>query len=169
MANSAFTPSTFGQGIVVPGVSPGHVSANGLPGRTDGAAIAAGYVGQVIPFTTRTVTIGGTGSWYANATAMGTLTAGRWLVLCFYNSICVNNANAICVAGVATSSSGGTGLQSQTAFNAYSSDAAKNVSAPCVSFVYDASGNQDLYAQFYAYNSIPASNTTVGGYAIRIA
>lgn len=51
MANSAFTPSTFGQGIVVPGVSPGQVSANGLPGRTDGAAIAAGYVGQKLTYT----------------------------------------------------------------------------------------------------------------------
>jgi hypothetical protein len=99
---------------------------------------------------------------------MGTLTAGVWLVHAFYNCSCINATNAVSVAGVATSSSGGTGLQSQTAFSAYGSDTGKAVSGPCVTFVYSTASSQALYAQFYSYNSA-ANSPTVGGYAIRIA
>jgi hypothetical protein len=160
--------AAVGFGIVVPGTSSGLVSASGLPGNTTGSAIASGYVGQVISFTTRTVTVGGTGTWYAQATEMGTLTAGVWLINAFYNCPCINATNAVSVAGVATSSSAGTGLQSQTAFSAYGSDTGKAVSGPCVSFVYSTSSSQNIYAQFYSYNSAAVS-PTVGGYAIRIA
>jgi hypothetical protein len=56
MSNSALTPSTFGQNIVVPGVSPGQVSASGLPGSTTGTPIASGFVGQKISGTMSDVT-----------------------------------------------------------------------------------------------------------------
>ncbi|MEY2859110.1 MAG: hypothetical protein RLZZ74_3423 [Cyanobacteriota bacterium] len=77
MSNSAFTPTVFGQNIVVPGVSPGQVSASGLPGNTSGAAVAAGFVGEVI----RNAGTGGTPvSGNFIQTGSISLGGGRWRV-----------------------------------------------------------------------------------------
>jgi hypothetical protein len=67
----------IGFGEVVPGISSGLVSANGLKGRTDGAAVPAGYVGESLT-TSSGPTSCSTGS--DTTVATRTLTVGIWLV-----------------------------------------------------------------------------------------
>jgi hypothetical protein len=79
--------AAIGFSEVVPGTSAGLVSMNGLKGRTDGAAIAAGYVGQVIRCGTTANKILSTSSWqvFSDDTTGGVaggliLTPGVWMV-----------------------------------------------------------------------------------------
>jgi hypothetical protein len=73
--------AAVGFGIVVPGTSSGLVSASGLPGNTTGNAISAGYVGQVITWTTPPATTSVTTTTFADWTnATFTLTPGIWLI-----------------------------------------------------------------------------------------
>ncbi len=71
-----------GFGLVQPGVSAGLVSASGLKGRTDGASVGAGYVGETIAISsamTRTATVSAdTEVDVTNASLP--LTAGSWLI-----------------------------------------------------------------------------------------
>ncbi len=65
---------------VVPGVSGGIVPAQGLPGRTDGSAVAAGYVGETV---STTMIATSTTTHDSFITTTGTLeipTAGRWRI-----------------------------------------------------------------------------------------
>lgn len=83
MSNSAFTPTVFGQNIVVPGVSPGQVSANGLPGNTSGAAIASGFVGEIFTYSDSVLrTVGNTQNSLMDVPVIGwTLQPGKWVMV----------------------------------------------------------------------------------------
>jgi hypothetical protein len=63
---------------VVPGKSAGLVSASGLKGRTDGQAVAAGYVGERLSTSLTPVTLSGTT--YGSTLGTLSLTAGIWLI-----------------------------------------------------------------------------------------
>ncbi len=67
--------AAVGFGIVQPGVSAGLVSANGLPGRTDGQAVPSGYVGQELS----TFTTSGIGTSISTLATLP-LTKGTWLL-----------------------------------------------------------------------------------------
>jgi len=71
--------AAVGFGIVQPGVSAGLVSASGLPGRTDGQAVASGNVGENL--TASGVDVVTNTSEYT-AIASLTLTTGTWDVSC---------------------------------------------------------------------------------------
>lgn len=107
MSNSAFTPSTFGQGIVVPGVSPGQVSALGLPGDTSGGAVTSGYLGEYIESKAGLANYTQTsGSWFTQASI--SLPAGDWDVTAqMYVSGGVMTRNEFLVS----TNSGATGAQ----------------------------------------------------------
>jgi hypothetical protein len=80
--------AAVGFGIVNPGVSAGLVSANGLPGRTDGVVIGTPYVGATVLNTQNsacTATYGGA----AQVVSTGSLTAGAYLLSC---NISIGNA-----------------------------------------------------------------------------
>ena len=72
--------AAVGFGIVQPGVSAGLVSASGLPGRTDGAAVASGYVGEVKKAEAIAAsTSGGSGTLVSSTNALS-LGVGNWLI-----------------------------------------------------------------------------------------
>jgi hypothetical protein len=90
--------AAVGFGTVVPGVSAGLVPAAGLPGRTDGQAVAAGYVGQYVPWDNVSGTYSATstinpGTEIGNGTQRITLAKGRYRV-----------DSTIHISGVASSS-----------------------------------------------------------------
>jgi hypothetical protein len=74
--------AAVGFGIVQPGVSAGLVSASGLPGRTDGAAVASGYVGQKLVSTVNNVNISGAGVTTVVGHSGGTpISIGKWMYI----------------------------------------------------------------------------------------
>jgi hypothetical protein len=80
--------AAVGFGIVNPGVSAGLVSANGLPGRTDGVAVGAGYVGEEAELATGVATCNGVSD---TLVVTKTLDVGTWLVIASTNAA-VSNA-----------------------------------------------------------------------------
>jgi hypothetical protein len=72
--------AAVGFGIVVPGVSSGLVSASGLPGRTDGQAVASGYIGQVVSASLTNGTLNNSTTVYDVASLV--IPAGVWMVYC---------------------------------------------------------------------------------------
>jgi hypothetical protein len=142
-------------------------SAN-IVGRVDGNAPASGYVGEVKTFTSRSVTVSGTGVWYSNVSSVVDLTAGTWAIYPVASSPFINATNATGVAGLATSSTGGTGLIIQTQHQCYSthSTSATVTMQPTIVTISSATS---YYAQWYAYNSTPGTSPSISGVAVRIA
>lgn len=94
MSSSAFTPTIpIGYGIVVPGSSPGLVSASGVPANTTGSTISAGFIGESIPGTL--------------AASIASLTTG---VIANIGSITLNQGNYLIIAAAYLSVGAGASL-----------------------------------------------------------
>lgn len=83
----AVSGQAVGFGIVSPSNSAGLVSASGLPGKTDGVAVAAGYVGERITGTMSNSS-NLTSGVAANVGSLS-LTAGVWLIsgVCYWETL----------------------------------------------------------------------------------
>ena len=137
-----------------------------IVGRTNGTAVAAGYVGEVRTFTSRTVTPS-VGNWAVNTTAMDTLTPGVWLVYCTYSFSTTSSTNVVAVAGPSLSTTAGVSIQTQTSVSLYNTFGT-SLSGVCIPFLLTISSNTPIYAQVYFYNATTAT-PAIGGYAVRIA
>ena len=74
---SVFVTGTFSGALMVTGAL---TPSGGIKGKTDGAAVAQGYVGEMLPFTARDVVNTGAVGYYSNTSALVTLTAGTWIL-----------------------------------------------------------------------------------------
>ena len=160
--------AAVGFGIVQPGTSAGLVSASGLPGNTTGNAVASGYVGQTVPFTSRQTT-GSTGAFVVNTTALATLDPGIWIVYA-KASFSGNNAASFVGGIVSTNTSADNTGQVASASLAYSqatnaANATDMALAPVT--VVNVATSQPLYAKSYSEDA--AVNVTITGFAVRIA
>jgi len=141
----------------------GLVPALGLPGRTDGVAVAAGYVGERINFSRQTVTVSSAATSYSNSTPVATLTPGIWLIMPRYY---LGVAATTMSLSVSTSSTPGVGNLSD-ALQA-NGDAANRLFLPGNAFVYTATTTTPLYGQSYCYGPVLFASSDVDGVAIRI-
>lgn len=155
--------AAVGFGIVQPGVSSGLVSASGLPGNTTGSAVAAGYVGEKLDFTSRSVT-GGDQAWVANANALVTLTPGTWLILGNAAFSIIGTAQAVAISTSTTAGSG------QIAKMTVVQNATLNVEGqlPVAYYQVTSGTTQSLYIHGVG-SSATTGTMTVNGFAIRIA
>lgn len=158
--------AAVGFGIVQPGTSSGLVSASGLPGNTTGNAIASGYVGEKLSFTSRSisaVTSGVTG----NASALATLTAGVWVIYARIGTSAGVGLTGVLGFIATDGNNTDSGDLTTTAERTFASDPNFGVIAPMVVLYYVASTNTAIYAKAKSYGA--ATTATIGGYAVRIA
>lgn len=167
IANLLVTEVTAGTWATAPSnvaIIPVISSAN-IVGRTDGVAPAAGMVGSVIPFTSRSIATASSNVIRGGAAALATLTAGSWEIVWWQSCVGVPSIVA-CYSYIATNNDhDSTGLISQESdfvFNLSSG----GWSVPCIQFVYNTTG-QTIYSK--CVTSGATSTVTVGGYAKRIA
>ena len=142
------------------------VGARNVIGDTTGTAVPTSYIGERITFTTTSVT-GGSGSWVANSTSMGSLTTGVWLV-CMTGepspSSACNHARWVMSTN---STNDGTGAI-VTCGTTYAANAnAANQPMVFMQSVYVASATTPLYAKGFGEDATVGIN--VSGYAVRIA
>ena len=137
---------------------------NGIKGRTDGAAVTAGYVGESIIFSQQVVTVSSVATYYSNSTPVVTLTPGIWLIMpkCYLGVAATTMALA-----VSTSSTPGVGILGE-ALQA-NGDASNRLLIPGNAFVYTATTTTPLYGQAYCYGPVLFASSDVLGVAIRIA
>ena len=129
-------------------------------GRTDGAGPNPGYIGEVLNFTSRTVTVSAGTAWYGNATKLVTLTAGSWLI--FGNG----TLDATRVFSTAISTNGNNDNSGFIAGGTQASAiAGSNVAAQPIA-VYNTTGI-DIYAKAYIFGA--SGSVAVSGFAVRIA
>jgi hypothetical protein len=163
--------AAVGFGIVVPGVSSGLVSASGLPGRTDGQAVANGNVGQVVPLT-RTACTASNASWVGTA-ALATLTPGVWDIR---GEVEVPYDAALLVGAgmLSTANGGGAGNLSKSQFgNTFSKPGSSSLAGTSVAITggtINVSGNTPIYGQIYIdKTSGTIANCYFSGQATRLA
>jgi hypothetical protein len=113
--------AAVGFGIVQPGVSAGLVSASGLPGRTDGQAIAAGYVGENLLTAGGSITSIGASTITTLDTVELPSTGGVFLVTATFSNIKVT-ANGGLIYGNISLNSGGYVIQREERFTNDSGD-----------------------------------------------
>lgn len=152
---------------LVDGVQTDSISAltsgNGvqLEGRTSGVAVAAGYIGQVRTFTSRTIT-GVNQTTYTASAILDTLPAGVWQL---FGRMAASPTGATLFSGVAYSTNGnndGSGIIGNTTTNVPGTD------APIHVYIVNTNTNYPVYAK--AFVSIGTGATVaVSGFAIRIA
>jgi len=136
---------------------------NGIKGRTDGAAVTAGYVGESINFTRQTVTVSSTVTYYSNSTPVVTLTPGIWLIMPrYYLGVAATTFGLL----LSTSSTPGVGALSD-ALQA-NGDASNRLFIPGNAFVYTATTTTPLYGSSYCYGPVLFASSDVDGVAIRI-
>ena len=134
-----------------------------MPGRTDGVAVAAGYVGESIIFSRKTVTVSSAATFYSNSTPVATLTPGIWLIMPKYY---LGAAATTFYLILSTSSTPGVGTLSD-ALQA-NGDASNRLFLPGNAFVYTATTTTPLYGQAYCYGPVLFASSDVDGVAIRI-
>jgi hypothetical protein len=155
-------------GPAVGATFPLSISASNVLGRTDGVAVPAGYIGEVIPFTLRTVT-GTAASWASNTTALATLTPGVWSIRGRFEVNFNNAASSVAGAVATTSTADSTGRVAQATLSY-----AQVTTAIVVTLNHMAelqlltvASNTPLYAKFYCEDA--SINADILGFAIRIA
>jgi len=142
------------------------VGARNVIGDTTGTAVPAGYVGEKITFTTTSVT-GGSGSWVANSTSMGSLTTGVWLVCMTGEPAPASACNHARWLMSTNSTNDGTG-SIITCGTTYAANAnAANQPMVFMQAVYVAAATTPLYAKGFGEDATVVIN--VSGYAVRIA
>ena len=152
-------PITRGLKFFTKGGVPAYVSQ--VRGRTDGSAPAAGYVGEVLTFTTRAVTA--TTSYASNASALTTLTPGIWVI---YSAI-GNPAGAHLIIGalISTNSSndatGSIGNDTQSI-----ADATYGTTLPLIAVTMNVSTNTPIYAK--AVTGATTAVVNISGVAVRV-
>lgn len=111
MSSSSFSPTIpIGYGVVVPGSTNGLVSSSGLPGNTTGSAIAAGYVGEKVVGTVRTITTTA-GAYVTGANECITLDKGIYLMF-VKGSWLGNNTASVIAFGVSSTANTRTAVDS---------------------------------------------------------
>jgi hypothetical protein len=151
--------AAVGFGIVSPGVSSGLVSAAGLPGRTNGLAVASGYVGEKITGTPRAITCTAAGVIYASASACLTLNKGIYLVFvrAIYPGVNAASFIAFGISSTATTRTPVDSVYSEGSSNSYGMGmASNNVATTSDSF--------NLTGHPY-YLNVAADNTPYYGWA----
>ncbi len=148
-----------------------HTATKGvaIQGRTDGTAVASGYVGEVVPFTSRTVT-GALNNIATNTSALAILGGGRWLIIArgsYTPSTSITNMK-IYVASNSTADFTGAICYTDIPFNYTSTTETSMLVLPQLSILdIAAPATQGLYAK--SYSGGIARDVTVTGFAIRIA
>jgi hypothetical protein len=66
--------------ISVPGTSPGIISANGVPGKTAGGSVAAGYVGETVSQAITTLKTTASADTFVDSSQTLTLEPGKWRI-----------------------------------------------------------------------------------------
>jgi hypothetical protein len=138
-----------------------------VKGQTAGTAIAAGYVGEVVTFTARTVT-GALGAWNVNTSALATLTAGVWLI-CGQFTTANASATSYVEGAIATNA-----LADSTGIIANGSVVMSSIATASNSWavgmrvvVLNVGSSQAIYGKSFSEDA--AQNVTVQGIAVRIA
>ncbi len=142
-------------------------SQSKIKGAVDGVASPAGYIGEVIPFTTRAITITNSGTWYNSGAGnqLCTLTAGVWLLFLWGNG---GTASSVYAVNLGTGTSGNTGsiLTQNGTFTQPTGAVIGQFQAPITTYVATGASTP-LYAMAY---SLSASTTaSLNGVAVRIA
>lgn len=175
MANSAWSGNTAGlasatsAGLVGTGAQTfaGKKTLDGgaaIKGDTSGVAIAAGYVGERLTFTSRAIS-GVTTGWAVNTSALTTLTSGLWLV--FGKIVSTTTAGLTGYGGFISTNSNADGTGDLDATFTYYSDLNFGVQAPINVAYYQATTSTPIYAKARVFGA--NTTITVTGYAIRIA
>lgn len=142
------------------------VSARNIVGDTSGTAVAAGYVGEVRTFTSRTVAAVTTG-FTANSSALDTLTAGTWQVFTYNTATATTSATYAEVIISSNSNNDSTGSLGQFSALNTTNLTSSSWTFPGVPFTINVSSTQALYAKSQSYGA--NRNIAVAGYAVRIA
>lgn len=148
----------------------GLVKGGKVPGATDGVVVAANYVGEKITFTNRAVTITVANTWYSNTSALGTLTAGIWLVYAHVQGPAVGaTANAI-YSAVSSNNTADSSSLLTTSGVVYPVGATvgNGFIVPMPVYYANVSTDTPLYAKGYS-EDVASQLVTVSGFAVRIA
>lgn len=142
----------------------GEMTVAGIPGRTDGVAPAAGYVGERVAFTSTSIPAV-IGAMTANGTPLVTLGAGSWQLFPTVSCSTPASITGIFVAVSSNSTNDGSGLLS-TYSGVASSVINVGVGLPPLTLNLAAASTP-----YYAKAQTAGANATVvvTGYAIRIA
>ena len=158
--------TTLTDGVKVDSISE-LTAGNGvqLQGRTSGAAIPSGSVGQVVALNTTNVTVGGAGSWFINISPLITLSPGSWLI--FPSAVFAATTSSCVNLQISSGTTAGSGFI--IGYNATIAPNNTYNSIPLIGVIpYNVGVAASLYAQAYFYGAY-VSTVTFGGYAIRIA
>lgn len=147
--------------------SSGFVSAGRVPGLVTGAAVPAGFVGEVRTLTSRTVT-GTSGTWAVNASALDTLTAGVWLVCAQFVTANASATSYVEGAIATNSTADGTGIITSASVVMSSIATASNSWATAMRVVVlNVGSSQSIFAKSFSEDA--AQNATLLGIVVRIA
>jgi len=134
----------------------------GVVGKT--SAAAPGHIGEILTFTTRTVS-GGSGSWVANTSALTTLTQGNWLIFGIAEWDPTNAANGRLVR-LSTNGTNDSSGEIVTFGNAAAGNAAASTNGiHHFTGHYEAAYSTPIYGK--AYGEDAAFTCAVYGFAIR--
>jgi hypothetical protein len=128
------------------------------------SAAAAGYVGEIISMTTRSVTMTNAGGWIANTNGSVTLTAGTYLIVARYEFDATSTTDTGLYIALATNANNdNTGL-----ISAYFCDAYGSYPSGAYTVSFQTTGNATLFVKAVG----PANGNATGnisGIIIRIA
>ena len=163
--NSNVLSGTFSGALTITGAL---TPSGGIVGKTDGVAVAAGYVGERRAFTSRTVT-GSSNAWAANATPLDTIPSGVWLISCSF-SVRTDNAGSFIATGVSTNTTADNSGRVVLAHLGYlnlTTSSGPTILAMAPDTLVVGATPVPLYAKSYSEDA--AVDVTVSGVAIRIA
>lgn len=132
-----------------------------IKGVTDGTAIASGYIGEKVDFTSRSVSAT-TAAWVANSNAVVTVQPGAWLLVATGDA---DAASGLVSAGIGIFGDGSNG-PTNLIHTGYSGTSGNRVKFDLTKYV-----NVSSATSYYLKSTTIGANTTVTmtGYAIRIA
>jgi hypothetical protein len=146
--------------------------SGGIVGQTSGATIASGYVGQKLDFTTRSVTCTLAGSWYANTSALTTLTPGIWMVYGHYSppnpTATVDSSYAMISTNSSNDGTGNVSISTTGAYSVATTTIANASVVPIVPAYVNVSTDTPIYAKAFQEDRAGLS-ANILGFAIRIA
>lgn len=139
-------------------------------GVSDGSTKSAGYIGEILTFTSRSVTTTATGSFRNESTAaLTTLTAGSWLICgrVEMGNAASTSATAVNISTNQTNDGSGMIMDSHTIVTHSSiATSANGWIVPMALTLYRVSGSTAIYPK--VYNEDSNHTVTVAGFAIRI-
>jgi hypothetical protein len=165
-ADVYIAPASAGTAGLVNNVA-GNTTGTPILGRTDGAAIASGYVGQKIDFTSRATTTAN-GTWTSNTSALCSLGIGTWLI-CGTATFGGDGSANVYYGAIATTNGAASDdrLTTVSLSNVQNASSSGNNSIPLPLAYYIATGAQSLYAKSLGEDG--NLTVTITGFAIRIA